>query len=86
MEGDSSHAHGKRPENQERIDIPARQVVLAKEIQVSSAPIDQLNEFIMGTIKDKYEETIKSSHTYAKPYTTRIDSLNISAGYQPSKF
>ncbi|XP_070017644.1 uncharacterized protein [Nicotiana sylvestris] len=40
----------------------------------------------MGTIKDKYDVAAKSSLAYAKPYTTRIDSLKIPAGYQPPKF
>ncbi|KAH7861150.1 hypothetical protein Vadar_022207 [Vaccinium darrowii] len=49
-------------------------------------PIDQLKDFILGTIKDKYDETPKSSSTYVKPYIRRIDLLKMSAGYQPSKF
>ena len=40
----------------------------------------------MGTIKDKYDVSAKSSLTYAKPYTARIDSLKMPAGYQPPKF
>ena len=40
----------------------------------------------MGTIKDKYEITTKSSLAYQSPYTTRIDSLKMSARYPPQKF
>ncbi|KAH0748120.1 hypothetical protein KY290_027352 [Solanum tuberosum] len=40
----------------------------------------------MGTIKDKYEVATKSALTYARPYTARIDSLKMSASYQPPKF
>ncbi|KAI3457318.1 hypothetical protein Pfo_013981 [Paulownia fortunei] len=49
-------------------------------IQVSSdglIPVDQLKEFIMGTIKDKFDGSSKSSLTYAKPYTQRIDNLKM---------
>ena len=61
----------------------------AKEILVSSdgmIPINQTKEFIMGTIKDKYEVATKSSLTYESPYTARIDNLKMSSGYQPPKF
>lgn len=40
----------------------------------------------MGTIKDKYKVSKNSSLTYARPYTQRIDSLEIPASYQPPKF
>jgi len=40
----------------------------------------------MGTFKDKYKVATKSSLTYARPYTARIDSLKMPAGYQPPKF
>ncbi|XP_070032500.1 uncharacterized protein [Nicotiana tomentosiformis] len=60
-----------------------------KELQISSngvIHIDQLKDFIMGTIKDKYDVTAKSSLAYVKPYTSRIDSLKMTGGYQPPKF
>ncbi|XP_070050397.1 uncharacterized protein [Nicotiana tomentosiformis] len=68
MEEESTHAPGKLPES----NSPPRQVASAKAIPVSSKgmfPIDQLKEFIEGTIKSKYEVVTKSSLTYAKPYT-----------------
>lgn len=40
----------------------------------------------MGTIKDKYDVPSKSSFTYSKPYTSRMDVLKMLPGYQPSKF
>ncbi|XP_049394574.1 uncharacterized protein LOC125858824 [Solanum stenotomum] len=86
---ESSHAPGKRPQVQETVDRPTNQVEYVKEIQVSSEgtiPINQIREFIMGTIKDKYEVATKSSLTYARPYTARIDSLKMPVGYQPPKF
>ncbi|KAI3461544.1 hypothetical protein Pfo_018207 [Paulownia fortunei] len=49
-------------------------------------PADQLKEFIMGTIKDKFDGSFKSYLTYAKPYTQRIDNLRMPVGYQPPKF
>ena len=54
-----------------------KKVEHAKKVQVSSngtIPINQIKEFIMWTIKDKYEVSTKSSLTYARPYTTRIDT------------
>ncbi|KAL0337902.1 UNVERIFIED_CONTAM: hypothetical protein Scaly_2065300 [Sesamum calycinum] len=60
-----------------------------KELQVSSEgfiPINQLKEFIMGTIEDKINRSSKSSMTYTKPYTQNIDSLKMSISYQPPKF
>ncbi|KAK4406608.1 hypothetical protein Sango_0667300 [Sesamum angolense] len=59
------------------------------ELKVSSEgliPVDQLKEFIMGTIKNKLGGSSKSSMTYTKPYTQRIDNLKMSFGYQPPKF
>ncbi|KAL0332961.1 UNVERIFIED_CONTAM: hypothetical protein Scaly_2197600 [Sesamum calycinum] len=61
----------------------------AKELQISSdelIPEDQLKEFIEGTIKSKVEGSSKSSLTYTKPYTPRIDGLKMPMGYHPPKF
>ncbi|XP_070022285.1 uncharacterized protein [Nicotiana sylvestris] len=66
MEEESTHAPGKLPEVQGS-DSPPRQVASTKVIPVSSEeiiPIDQLKEFIEGTIKNKYEVAAKSSLTY----------------------
>ncbi|KAK4406413.1 hypothetical protein Sango_0647800 [Sesamum angolense] len=52
----------------------------AKELQISSdglIPVDQLKEFIEGTIKSKIEGSSKSYLTYSKPYTPWIDSLKM---------
>ncbi|XP_070049532.1 uncharacterized protein [Nicotiana tomentosiformis] len=59
---------------------------LTKCIQNQDARINKLTNRIKGTIKNKYEVAAKSSLTYAKPYTARVDMLKISAGYQPLKF
>ncbi|KAL0454266.1 UNVERIFIED_CONTAM: hypothetical protein Slati_0765800 [Sesamum latifolium] len=59
-----------------------------KELQVSSEgliPVDQLKEFIMGTIQNKLGGSSKSSMTYTKPYTQRINDLKMPVGYQPPK-
>ncbi|KAK3033020.1 hypothetical protein RJ639_035498 [Escallonia herrerae] len=45
-----------------------------------------MKEFIMGTIKDKFEGPTKSSLTYAKLYTLKIDLLRMSTSYQLPKF
>ncbi|KAL0402568.1 UNVERIFIED_CONTAM: hypothetical protein Slati_4286700 [Sesamum latifolium] len=61
----------------------------AKEFQISFdglIPVDQLKEFIEGTIRRKIEGSSKSSLTYSKPYTQRIDSMKMPMGYQPPKF
>ncbi|KAI3446917.1 hypothetical protein Pfo_003582 [Paulownia fortunei] len=68
---------------------PSERVKSFKELQVSSdglIPADQLKEFIMGTIKDKFDGSSKSYLTYTKPYTQRIDNLRMPVGYQPLKF
>ncbi|KAL0294025.1 UNVERIFIED_CONTAM: hypothetical protein Sangu_3226400 [Sesamum angustifolium] len=60
-----------------------------KELQVTLdglIPADQLKEFIMGTIKNKLGGNSKSSTTYTRPYTQRIDNLKMLVSYQPPKF
>ncbi|KAL0290915.1 UNVERIFIED_CONTAM: hypothetical protein Scaly_2653400 [Sesamum calycinum] len=60
-----------------------------KELQVSSEGlifVDQLKEFIMGTIQNKLGGNFKSSMTYTKQYTQRIDNLKMPVGYQSLKF
>ena len=56
MDEDSIHAPRKCPQVQKTVDRPSKQVEHAKEIQVSSygtIPINQIKEFIMGSIKYK---------------------------------
>ncbi|KAH0706560.1 hypothetical protein KY285_011082 [Solanum tuberosum] len=48
-------------------------------------PIDQLKNFIIEAIEDKFESPSKFSPTYAKSYTQRIDNLKMSESYQPPK-
>ncbi|KAL0284317.1 UNVERIFIED_CONTAM: hypothetical protein Sangu_2832800 [Sesamum angustifolium] len=48
--------------------------------------MDQLKKFIKGTIRSRNEGSSKSSLTYSKLYTPRIDSLKMPIGYQPLKF
>jgi hypothetical protein len=60
-----------------------------QDIQISFKgliPIDQYKNFIVETIKDKYEGSSKSTFTYAKPYSQRIDDMKMSIRYQPPKF
>ncbi|KAL0331650.1 UNVERIFIED_CONTAM: hypothetical protein Sangu_1710500 [Sesamum angustifolium] len=91
---DASHIMGKQVEAHDEVEAPAKQHYIekdkyAKELQISFdelIPVDQLKEFIEGTIKSKIEGSSKSSLTYSKPYTPRIDSLKMSMGYQPPKF
>ncbi|KAH6762391.1 hypothetical protein C2S52_019824 [Perilla frutescens var. hirtella] len=61
----------------------------SKGFQVSNdgfIQINQLKEFIEGAIKSKFNGNSKSSSTYSKPYTQRIDDLKMLPGYQPPKF
>ncbi|KAK4404359.1 hypothetical protein Sango_0804500 [Sesamum angolense] len=91
---DASHVMGKQVEAYDEVEAFAKQHYTgrdkyAKELQISSdglIPMDQLKEFIEGTIKSKIEGSSKSSLTYSKPYTPRIDSLKMPMGYQPPKF
>ncbi|KAL0446183.1 UNVERIFIED_CONTAM: hypothetical protein Slati_1746200 [Sesamum latifolium] len=92
--GDASHIIGKQVEAHDEAEVSTKQRYAendksAKELQVSSdglIPVDQLKESIEGTIRSKIEGSSKSSLTYSKPYTPRIDSLKMPMGYQPPKF
>ncbi|KAL0412258.1 UNVERIFIED_CONTAM: hypothetical protein Slati_3815500 [Sesamum latifolium] len=91
---DASHIMGKQVEAHDEAEVSTKQRYAendksAKDLQVSSdglIPVDQLKEFIEGTIRSKIEGSSKSSLTYSKPYTPRIDSLKMPMGYQPPKF
>ncbi|KAK4396015.1 hypothetical protein Sango_1438100 [Sesamum angolense] len=91
---DGSHVMGKQVEAHDEVEMPIKQHDTekdksAKELQISSnglIPMDQLKEFIEGTIRSKIEGSSMSSFTYSKLYTPRIDSLKMAMGYQPPKF
>ncbi|KAL0347659.1 UNVERIFIED_CONTAM: hypothetical protein Scaly_1781900 [Sesamum calycinum] len=91
---DTSHVMGKQVEAHDEVEAPAKQHYTekdkyAKELQISSDGLillDQLKEFIEETIKSKIEGSSKSSLTYSKPYTPRIDNLKMPMSYQPLKF
>ncbi|KAK4385428.1 hypothetical protein Sango_2666800 [Sesamum angolense] len=91
---DASHITGKQVEAHDEVETPVKQHYTendksTKEIQISSdglIPVDQLKEFIEETRKSKIEGSSRSSFTYSKLYTPRIDSLKIPMGYQPPKF
>ncbi|KAK4395807.1 hypothetical protein Sango_1735000 [Sesamum angolense] len=85
---------GKQVEAHDEVEMPIKQHYTendksAKELQISTDGlilVDQLKEFIEGTIRSKIEGSSRSSFTYSKPYTPRIDSLKMPMGYQPPKF
>ncbi|KAL0336717.1 UNVERIFIED_CONTAM: hypothetical protein Sradi_4883600 [Sesamum radiatum] len=91
---DASHITGKQVEAHDEVEMPIKQHYTendksTKEIQISYdglIPVDQLKEFIEETIKSKIEGRSRSSFTYSKPYTPKIDSLKMPIGYQPPKF
>ncbi|KAL0351033.1 UNVERIFIED_CONTAM: hypothetical protein Sradi_4252500 [Sesamum radiatum] len=91
---DASHVMEKQVEAHDEVEMPIKQHYAekdksAKEFQISSdglIPVDQLKEFIEGTIRSKIEGSSRSSFTYSKPYTPRIDNLKMPIGYQPPKF
>ncbi|KAL0410997.1 UNVERIFIED_CONTAM: hypothetical protein Slati_3689400 [Sesamum latifolium] len=90
---DASHIMEKQVEVHDEAEVSTKQRYAendksAKELQVSSdgfIPVDQLKEFIEGTIRSKIEGSSKSSLTYSKPYTPRIDSLRMPMGLSTTK-
>ncbi|KAK4404341.1 hypothetical protein Sango_0802700 [Sesamum angolense] len=82
---DTSHIMGKQVKAHDEVEAPAKQHYTEKdkylkELQISSdglIPVDQLKEFIKGTIRSQIEGSSKSFITYSKPYTPRIDSLKM---------
>ncbi|KAL0381955.1 UNVERIFIED_CONTAM: hypothetical protein Scaly_0482800 [Sesamum calycinum] len=91
---DASHIMGKQVEAHDEVEAPANQHYTdkdkyTKELQISFDGLilmDQLKEFNDGTIRSKIEGSLKSSLTYSKTYTPRIDGLKMPMGYQPPKF
>ncbi|KAL0379306.1 UNVERIFIED_CONTAM: hypothetical protein Sradi_3236100 [Sesamum radiatum] len=91
---DASHIMGKQVEAHDEAEVSTKHRYTendksVKELHVSSdglISVDQLKEFIERTIRSKIEGSSKSSLTYSKPYTPRIDSLKMPMGYQPPKF
>ncbi|KAH0781557.1 hypothetical protein KY290_001155 [Solanum tuberosum] len=85
LDGEASHAPEKGVEVKDIRD-PMKKAPLINEMSVSSEgmiPLNRLNEFIEGTIKDMYEVYTKSSRMYARTYTSRIDNFKMPATYQP---
>ncbi|KAL0428073.1 UNVERIFIED_CONTAM: hypothetical protein Slati_2982100 [Sesamum latifolium] len=90
---DASHIMRNQVEAHDEIEASTKQHYTedksTKELQISSDGLiskDQLKEFIDRTIRSKIEGSSKSSLTYSKPYTQRIDNLKMPMGYQLSKF
>ncbi|WMV33645.1 hypothetical protein MTR67_027030 [Solanum verrucosum] len=82
-----SQAPLKLPKIQDEGEYCVKQINI-KEIHISAEgliTIDQLKDFIIEVIEDKFESSSNFSPTYAKAYTQRIDNLKMSKGYQPPK-
>ncbi|KAL0456251.1 UNVERIFIED_CONTAM: hypothetical protein Slati_0964300 [Sesamum latifolium] len=60
--------------------------LINKTDNIDNNPCGSTERIIEGTIRNKIEGSSKSSLTYSKPYTQRIDSLKMPMDYQPSKF
>lgn len=66
-----------------------RKKFIVRELWISFnglIPVNQLRDFIKGTIKNKLDGGAKSTLLYAKPYSTRINNLNMLTDCQPHKF
>ncbi|KAK4397751.1 hypothetical protein Sango_1250600 [Sesamum angolense] len=82
---DASYIMGKQVEAHDEVEASPKQHYTekdkySKEIQISYDGlifVDQLKKFIEGTIRSKIEGSSKSSLTYSKPYTPRIDSMKM---------
>lgn len=92
--GEASHSNEKKLEKYEDAEKSTKHQAgesepTKKEMLISSdggIVKLQLKEFILETVKGRYEEGSKLSFSYTKPYTKRIDSLRMPTGYQPLKF
>lgn len=83
----SSQAPIKLSKYQEEEESYITQTKIIKEIHVSAEglnPIDQLKDFILDAIEDKFKSLSEFSLVYKKMYTQTIDNLNILNGCQPS--
>ncbi|KAL0301624.1 UNVERIFIED_CONTAM: hypothetical protein Sradi_6439200 [Sesamum radiatum] len=91
---DANHIMGKQVKGHDEEEVSIKKHYTEKDkstkvLQISSdrlIHVDQLKEFIEGTIRSKILKSSKSSLTYFKPYTPRIDSLKMPMDYQPPKF
>nr|XP_027118595.1 uncharacterized protein LOC113735812 [Coffea arabica] len=82
-------SHMKFKEHQEHEILSSKSKDKMKEVYVTAErtiPVEQLKKLVEDVIKEKKEGNSKSSFTYSKPYTARIDSLAMRVGYQPPKF
>ncbi|KAI3450399.1 hypothetical protein Pfo_007064 [Paulownia fortunei] len=80
---DISCVMGKQIEVHDKTEVSMKQQSISSDGLI---PIDQLKEFIIRTINDKFDGSSKLSLTYIKPYTKRINNLKMPVGYQPLKF
>nr|XP_027096007.1 uncharacterized protein LOC113715902 [Coffea arabica] len=81
--------HVNPKEHQEREILSSKGEDNVKEVYVTAERtihVEQLKKLVENMIKDKKEGGSKSTFTYSKPYTARIDNLAMPAGYQPPKF
>ncbi|KAL0445940.1 UNVERIFIED_CONTAM: hypothetical protein Slati_1721900 [Sesamum latifolium] len=85
---DASHIMGKQVEIHDEAEVSTKEHHAEKnksvnEFQIFSdrlIHVDQLKEFIEGTIRSKIQGSSKSSLIYSEPYTQRIHSMKMPIG------
>ncbi|KAL0405956.1 UNVERIFIED_CONTAM: hypothetical protein Slati_3909500 [Sesamum latifolium] len=60
--------------------------IMGKQVEAHDEAEASTKQHYTQKDKSKIEGSSKSSLTYSKPYTQRIDSLKMPMGYQPPKF
>ena len=57
-----------------------------KDHSLGSMSVERIQSLIANAVKAQLGEKSYKIHSYAKPYTKRIDALRMPRGYQPPKF
>ncbi|KAL0286470.1 UNVERIFIED_CONTAM: hypothetical protein Scaly_2555000 [Sesamum calycinum] len=60
--------------------------VMGKQVKAHDEVEEPAKQYYTEKNRNKIEGSSRSSLTYSKPYTPRIDNLKMPMGYQPPKF
>ena len=75
------------PVNASTADQPHREAARAlPTASVASLSVQQLQDMIVNTVRLHQGEPQRASYSYSKPYSQRIEFLEMPSGYQPPKF